>query len=519
VIKIKLIYFISDGILFFIIGYLWRKLIGERTIKSAEKKAKEIIEEAENFALNKKKELDIEIKEKIYRLRSEFEKETRNKKREIQFQEKRLQQKEFNLERRAELLEKKESEFSAREQSINKKEIELKEKENYYSSLIEEEKRKLEKISGITSEEAKNQLLKIMEEEAKKEAIKIQLKLEEQAKENAEKKAREIVIEAMQKIASDQSSESSVSVVSLPNDEIKGRIIGREGRNIKVFESLTGVDLIVDDTPEAVSISCFNLYRREIARISLERLIADGRIHPGRIEEVVERVKKEIEEKIIADGNNAIFDVGIENVHPELVKMLGKLKYRTSFGQNVLQHSKETAFLASGIASELKLDPKIAKRCGLFHDIGKSVDQEVEGTHPEIGAEILKKYGENDIVINAALNHHKDINLMTPYTAIVAIADALSATRPGARRDTLENYLKRIENLEKIASSFKGVDMVYAISAGREVRVIVKPEEITDEEAKILARDISKKIEDNLQYIGQVKVIVIREKREIGYAK
>jgi len=518
-IKLVAPWFILWGAISLLIGYLWRKYIAERTIKIAEKRAKEIIQQAENMALNKKKELDLQAKEMIYRLRNEFEKETRNKRRELQFQEKRLQQRELNLERKIEILEKKEAELSGREKALREKEIKLRELENNYLQLIEEEKKRLEKISGITREMAKKELLHLMEEEARKEGMRIQRKIEEEARENGERRAREILLTVMQRIAPEQATESAVSVVTLPNDEIKGRIIGREGRNIRTFEMLTGVDLIVDDTPEAVTLSSFNIYRREIARIALERLIADGRIHPGRIEEVVEKVKEEMEKHIIEEGKNVIFEVGVENVHPELIKLLGKLKYRTSFGQNVLLHSKEAAFLASMIASEIGYDPSIAKRAALFHDIGKALDQEVEGSHPEVGAQILKKYGEREEVINAALYHHSDLDISCPYTVITQIADTLSATRPGARRDTLEKYLRRIEELERIASSFRGVDHAYAISAGREVRVIVKPDCVSDEEASYLAREIARKIEENLEYIGQVKVTVIREKREVVYAK
>jgi len=518
-IKLIVPLFILWGAIAVLIGYLWRKFIAERTIKAAEKRAKEIIEEAEQVALSKKREIDIEAKETLYRLRNEFEKETRNKKKELQFQEKRLQQRELNLERKAELIEKQSEEIAKAQEELKQRQEEIKNKELHLSSLIEEEKRKLETISGISREEAKNQLLKLMEEEAKREAIKFQQKLEEEAKLNAGKKAKEILLTAMQRLAPEEASENVVSVVSLPNDELKGRIIGREGRNIRAFEAMTGVDLIVDDTPEAVTLSSFNLYRRELAKIALERLISDGRIHPGRIEEVVEKVKKELDEKMVEEGNTAIFEVGIENVHPELIKLLGKLKFRTSFGQNVLVHSKESAFLAGVIASELGFDPKIAKRAALFHDIGKAVDQEVEGSHPEIGAEILRKYGEKEDIIDAALHHHSDVDIAKPYTVIVQVADALSATRPGARRDTLERYLRRIEDLEKIAASFKGVDTAYAISAGREIRVIVKPDIITDEEAKNLAREIAKRIEESMEFIGQVKVTVIREKREVDFAK
>ncbi|MCM8773031.1 MAG: ribonuclease Y [Candidatus Omnitrophica bacterium] len=517
--KLVFPWFILWGAISILVGYLWRKYIAERTIKSAEKRAREIIQEAEDLAQRKKREIDIEAKELLYRLRSEFEKETKNKRKELQFLEKRLQQRELSIEKKAEIIELKEQELSNREKEIRKKEEEIRNLELEYKMLIEEEKKRLEMISGITREEAKNQLLKLMEEEARKEAIKLQQKIENEARENAERKAREILLTTMQRLAPEEATESVVSVVSLPSDEIKGRIIGREGRNIKVFEALTGVDLIVDDTPEAVTISCFNLYRRELAKLALEKLIADGRIHPARIEEIVEKTKKELEEKLIEEGKKVLFETGIENVHPELVKLLGKLKYRTSFGQNLLIHSKECAFMAGMIASEIGYDPKIAKRAALFHDIGKAMDQEVEGAHPQIGSEILKKYGEIEEVVNAALNHHNDLEINSPYTIITQIADALSATRTGARRDTLEKYLKRIEELEKIASSFKGVDSAYAISAGREVRVIVKPDEISDEDAKILAKEIAKKIEENMEYIGQVKVTVIRERREIEYAK
>jgi len=518
-VKLVLPWFILWGCISLLIGYLWRKFIAERTLKAAERRAKEIIQEAENLALSKKREIDIEAKELIYRLKTEFERETRNKRKELQFQEKRLQQRELNLERKLEVLDKKEADISQKERELEEKVNALKNRELELNSLLEEAKKNLARISGMSPEEAKNQLLKVMEEDAKKEAQVLIRKLEEEARNTAEEKAREIILTSMQRLAPEEASESVVSVVSLPNDEIKGRIIGREGRNIRAFEMATGVDLIVDDTPEAVTLSSFNAYRREIARQTLERLIADGRIHPGRIEEVVEKVKRKVEEEIIEEGKSTIFEVGIENVHPELIKLLGRLKFRTSYGQNSLQHAKESAFLAGMIAAELGLDVKIAKRAALFHDIGKAVDQEVEGGHPEIGAELLGKYGESDIVVDAALNHHKDIEVNNPYTLLAQIADAISATRPGARRDTLEKYIRRIEDLEKIASSFEGVDTAFAISAGREIRVIVKPDKVTDERAKELAREIAKKIESTLQYIGQVKVTVIREKREVELAK
>ncbi|MCL5674640.1 MAG: ribonuclease Y [Candidatus Omnitrophica bacterium] len=510
------VFSICIGVIF---GYLWRRYIGERTVKSAEERAKEIIRDAENLSSMKKKEIDIQSKETLYRLRSEFDKETRNKRKELQFLEKRLNQREILIERKSEIIDKKEGELRNRESNFLEKENVLAKKQQELSSVIEEEKKRLEGISTVSREEAKNILIKMMEQEARTDGINIIRKIEEEAKEIGNKKAREILLTSMQRLASDTASETTISVVSLPNDEIKGRIIGREGRNIRAFEAVTGVDLIVDDTPQAITISSFSFLRREIARIALERLIADERIHPGRIEEVVSKVKQEIEEKIDEEGKNATFEVGVENLHPELIKLIGRLKYRTSYGQNVLQHTKESAFLAGMLASEIGLDPGIAKRTALLHDIGKAIDQEVEGSHPEIGADILKKYNEKKDVIDAAMNHHKDLDISSPYTVLVQVADALSATRPGARRDTLESYLKRVEELEKIASSFKGVDQAYAISAGREVRIIVKPEEISDQQASLLARDIAREIEKTLTYIGQVKVTVIREKRHIEVAK
>ncbi len=516
---IQLVIFIIWGFLFLLLGYLWRKHIGEKNLQSAEKRAREIIQEAEKLILEKKREADIEAKETLYRLRNEFERESRNKRKELQFQEKRIQQRELNIERKSEILDKKETEVAEKEKNIETRYNDLKNKETEYISLINDVKRKLVQIAGISQDEAKAQLLKIMEGEAKKDFATIYKKIEEETTKQAEDRAREIILTAMQRLASDEVSENVVSVVSLPNDEIKGRIIGREGRNIRAFEKATGVDLIVDDTPEAVTLSSFSLYRREIARLTLEKLIADGRIHPGRIEEVAEKVQSKLDEEIETEGKNTVFEVGIENVHPEIVKLIGKLKYRTSFGQNALQHTKESAFFAGMIASELGLDVKLAKKVALLHDIGKAVDQEVEGAHPEIGAELLRKYGEPEGVVNVALSHHKDMDINNPYTVLTQIADAISATRPGARRDTLEKYIRRIEDLEKIAYSFKGVEDAFAVSAGREIRVVVKPDKISDEEAKILVRDIAKSIENSMEYIGQVKVTVIRETRETEFAK
>lgn len=508
------------GIPFFVfLGYMWRRQLGERTFQSAERRAREIIQDAEKVILEKKREADIESKETLYRLRNEFERESRNKRKEIQFQEKRIQQRELNIERKSEILDKKEAEISAKEKNMEARNSDLKNRENEYASLIEEFKKKLAQVAGLTPEDAKGQLLKFMEDEARKEFVTVYRRLEEETVKQADEKAREIILTAMQRLASDEVSENVVSVVSLPNEEIKGRIIGREGRNIKAFEKATGVDLIVDDTPEAVTLSSFSLYRREVARLTLEKLIADGRIHPGRIEDVAEKVESKLEEEIVEEGKNTIFEVGVENIHPEIVKLIGKLKYRTSFGQNALQHTKESAFFAGMIASELGLDVKLAKRVALLHDIGKAIDQEVEGAHPEIGAELLRKYGEPEVVVNVALSHHRDMDINDPYTVLAQIADTISATRPGARRDTLEKYIRRIEDLEKIAYEFKGVEDAFAVSAGREIRVIVKPDKISDVDAKNLVRDIARKIESSMEYIGQVKVTVIRETRETEFAK
>jgi len=503
------------GIPFFIfLGYMLRKHFGEKTLQSAEKRAKEIINDAEKVILEKKREADIEAKETLYRLRNEFERESRNKRKEIQFQEKRIQQREMNIERKSEILDKKESEMSVKEKNIDTRYSDLKNRETEYTNLINDVKKNLSQVAGLSPEEAKNQLLKIMENDAKKEFVTVYRKLEEETLKQADDKAREIILTSMQRMSSDEVSENVVSVVSLPNDEI-----GREGRNIKAFEKATGVDLIVDDTPEAVTLSSFSMYRREVARLTLEKLIADGRIHPGRIEEVAEKVQGKLDEEIVEEGKNTLFEVGVENIHPEIVKLIGKLKYRTSFGQNALQHTKESAFFAGMIASELGLDVKLAKRVALLHDIGKAIDQEVEGAHPEIGAELLRKYGEPEVVVNVALNHHKDLDINNPYTVLSQIADTISATRPGARRDTLEKYIRRIEDLEKIAYSFKGVEDAFAVSAGREIRVIVKPEKVSDGDAKNLVRDIAKNIENSMEYIGQVKVTVIRETRETEFAK
>ncbi len=487
-------------------------MIGERKISSAEQKAKNILLDAENKADTIKKEITIEAKEDAHKLRGEIEKEIRDRRNEMQRQERRLIQKEENIDKKLDNIEKKEDNITKKEAQIYKKEQEL---DGLHKKQVEE----LERISGYSTDEAKDLLLNIVEKEVRHEAAVLIKEVEQKAKEESDKKAREIITTSIQKCAADHVAESTVSVVPLPNDEMKGRIIGREGRNIRAIETLTGIDLIIDDTPEAVILSGFDPIRREIARIALEKLIVDGRIHPTRIEEMVEKAEREVNNTIKEEGEQATFEVGIHNLHPELVKLLGRLKYRTSYGQNILKHSLEVAHLSGIMAAELGLDIKLAKRAGLLHDIGKAVDHEVEGTHVDIGMELLRRYKESENVINSMASHHGDYEPKNSEAILIAAADALSAARPGARRETLETYIKRLQKLEEIANSASGVDKSFAIQAGREVRIIVKPEEQTDEEIVFLARNISKKIEDELEYPGQIKVNVIRETRAIEYAK
>ncbi len=494
------------------IGYLLRKNIGEKTIGSAEQQAKNMILDAQNTVENLKKEKVLEAKEEIHRLRDENEAELKARRAEVSKSERRILQKEENIDRKLENLEKREHGLQRREQSMEEKHREI---DSYLQKQVEE----LERISGYTKEEAKHLLLQELETDIRKEASEMIVAIENEAKEEGDKKAREIITTAIQRYAADQVTETTVSVVNLPNDDMKGRIIGREGRNIRAIETLTGVDLIIDDTPEAVILSGFDPVRREIARIALEKLIVDGRIHPARIEEMVQKATKEVNTIIKDEGERACFETGVHNLHPELVKLLGRLKYRTSYGQNVLQHSIEVATLAGMMAEELGLDPKLAKRGGLLHDIGKSIDHEVEGTHVEIGVNICKKYKESWKVINAVEAHHGDVEATTLESMLVAAADALSAARPGARRETLESYIKRLENLEAIANTTKGVDKSYAIQAGREIRVAVKPNQVKDEEVPMLAREIAQKIEQELEYPGQIKVNVVRETRATDYAK
>lgn len=496
-------------------GYLILPLITgyrKKKVIEAKKTAEQILKDAKKEAEDKKKEIVIAAKEEAHKILMQAEKELKERRSEIQKIERRLLQREENLEKRIESLEKKEKEIREIEEKIKEEKIKTDE-------LLQSASKELEKIAGMTKEEARKLLLKNIEDEVKLEAAKLVKEVEQQAKEEAERKAREIVSLAIQKCAVDQMVETAVSVVPLPSDEMKGRLIGREGRNIRTFETLTGVDLIVDDTPEAVVISCFDPVRREIARVALEKLIKDGRIQPARIEEVVEKSRQEIEEKILEEGKNAVLKVGVGGIHPELVKLLGRLYYRTSYGQNVLENSIEAAFIAGTIASELGADVVLAKRAALLHDIGKALTAEVDGPHALIGAEIASRYGEPKGVVHAIAAHHGEEEPQTIEAIIVQVADALSAARPGARRETWESYIKRLEKLEQLADSFPGVEKAYAIQAGREIRVMVKPEEIDDLSAMRLAKEISKKIEEELQYPGQIKIVVIRETRAVEYAK
>jgi ribonuclease Y len=466
-----------------------------------------------------KREATLEAKDIVYQAKSDAEKELKERRNEVSQLEKRLRQKEETLDRKVEQNEKRDQDLTRRERDYTTKEHSVQEKEDTYIRLLKEQTLLLEKLSGISSEEAKQEILRRTEEESRLEIGKLIKKIEDEAKETAEKKAKEIIGFAVQRYSSDYVADATVSAVSLPSDEMKGRIIGREGRNIRALEAATGVDLIVDDTPEMVTLSGFDPVRREIAKLSLERLIADGRIHPTRIEEVVEKVRKEVEVIIREEGEKAVFDLGLSGIHPELVKTLGRLKYRTSYGQNILQHSREVAYLAGMMAAEIGSDQKLAKRAGLLHDLGKAIDHDIEGSHQEIGSNMAKKFGENYKVVNAIFAHHGDTDPLTVEAALVAAADGLSAARPGVRRESIEHYLKRLEDLEKLALSFKGVEKCYAIQAGREIRIIVKPEEVNDELSALIARDLSRKIEAEMSYPGQIKVTVIRESRHVEYAK
>ncbi len=495
-----------------LVGYFFRKNIAEGKISNAEELAKKIVEDGEKNAETTKKELLLEAKEEIHRLRNELERESRERRNELQSIERRLIQKEEVLDKKSETLENKNDKLSKKLKDLDSREREINE-------LYQKEVNKLEELSGLTSEQARQLLLNNIERQTKHEAAIMIKDIELEAREKAEKRSREIIAYSIQKCAADHVAETTVSVVPLPSDEMKGRIIGREGRNIRTIETLTGIDLIIDDTPEAVILSGFNPIRREIARIALEKLIIDGRIHPARIEEMVEKARKEVENTIKEEGEQATFDTGVHSLHPELIKLLGRLKYRTSYGQNVLNHSIEVSYLAGIMAAELDADVRLAKRAGLLHDIGKAIDHEVEGTHVEIGMELLRKYRESEDVIHSMSTHHGDYEPESIEAVLVTAADAISAARPGARRESLESYIKRLEKLEKIANKYEGVEKSFAIQAGREIRIIVKPEMYNDEEIFMLARDITKKIESELEYPGQIKVNVLRETRAIEYAK
>ncbi len=513
--------FLSIGAIFCILaGYLLRTFFASKKIKEAEQKARELANLATREAENQKKEAELAAKDLLIKLRQDFEKETKDRREEVAAVEKRILVREENLDKRVDLLEKKEKDINNRLVSLRQEEDGIKEKQERLAKLIDEEKQRLQAIASLTQEEAKNILLTRIDEELTQEKATRIRRIEEEIKENTEKTARQIISFAIQRCASDHTAETTVTVVSLPSDEMKGRIIGREGRNIRALEMATGVDIIIDDTPEAVTISGFDMIRREIARIVLENLIADGRIHPGRIEEMVEKAKKEIDNRIKEEGDKAAFDLGIHGMHPELLKLVGRLKYRTSFGQNALVHTKEVAHLMAIMSNQLGLDPKVAIRAGLLHDIGKVVSQEVEeGTHAIVGANLARKHGESEEVVNAVGSHHNEMDCTTIYGVLLCAADAISAARPGARAETLETYVKRLESLEKIANSFKGVDKAYALQAGREIRILVNPDKINDDEAIVMARDIRKRVEEELEYPGQIKVIVVREKRAIEIAK
>ena len=504
--------FILGAIIFFLAGIRYRKKVAEKEIGSAEDEARRLVNDAIKAGENKKREMLVEAKEEIHKSRTESEKENKERRAELQKQERRLQQKEESLDKKMDSFERKEEDLRKKQQQIAATQEEV--------NLIKKSQLEmLEKLSGLSQEDAKNYLLQNIESEVRHEsAMKIK-EIEAQYKEEADKLAREIISIAIQRCAADHTAEATVSVVPLPNDEMKGRIIGREGRNIRTLETITGVDLIIDDTPEAITVSSFDPVRREIARLALEKLITDGRIHPTRIEDMVEKARREVDRVIKQEGERATFETGIHNLHPELIKLLGRQKYRTSYGQNVLNHSIEVAHIAGLLASELGVDVQLAKRAGLLHDLGKSVDHEMEGSHVQLGVELARKYKESPAVIHAIEAHHGDVEPRTVIACLVQAADAISASRPGARRENVENYIRRLEKLETLTGSYPGVEKAYAIQAGREVRIRVKPEEVSEDNMILLARDLAKKIESELEYPGQIKVNVIRETKAVEYAK
>ena len=503
---------VAVAVLFFFIGVIYRKKVAEREISSAEDEARRIINEAIKGGENKKREMLVEAKEEIHKNRTEYEREVRERRADLQKQERRLKQKEESLDKKTDAFERKEEELRKRQASVLATQEEV--------SLIKKSQLEmLEKISGLTQDEAKHQILSSLENECRHDAALKIKEIEAETKENADRMAREVISIAIQRCAADHAAETTVSVVPLPNDEMKGRIIGREGRNIRTLESITGVDLIIDDTPEAITVSSFDPVRREVARLALEKLIADGRIHPTRIEDLVEKARKEVDRVIKQEGERAAFETGVNNLHPELIKLLGRQKYRTSYGQNVLNHSIEVAHIAGLLASELGVDIPLAKRAGLLHDLGKSVDHEMEGSHVQLGVELARKYNESPDVIHAIEAHHNDVEPRTVIACLVQAADAISAARPGARRENVENYIRRLEKLEELTGTYPGVEKSYAIQAGREVRIMVKPEEVSEDNMILLARDLAKKIENELEYPGQIKLNVIRETKAVEYAK
>ena len=518
-IELVLILIVAASAVGVFVGMLLRRKLAESRVANAERASEQIVEEARKEADSIRKEAVIQAKDMVLEAKSDWEKESRELRRELQVQEKRLLQKEENLDRKIVQLDDRESDLGKREKGLLQQEEQLKSREQEIDSLILEQRTRLENISGMKSEEAKQELMSAMESEARHDAAKRIKEIEDEARESADKKAKEILALAIQRYAGDFVAEKTVSVVPLPSDEMKGRIIGREGRNIRAIEAATGIDLIIDDTPEAVIISGFNPVRREVARLALERLITDGRIHPARIEEVVSKATQDVDNAIREAGEQATFDVGVHGIHPEIIKLIGRLRYRTSYGQNVLQHSLEVAFLCGIMASELGLNVKQAKRAGLLHDIGKAVDHEIEGSHAVIGADLARKYGESPQIVHALAAHHEDEKPESILAVLVQAADALSGARPGARREMLETYVKRLEDLERIGTSFRGVTSCFAIQAGREIRVMVSSEEVTDAQAHVLAKDVARKIEDEMTYPGQIKVNVIRETRAIEYAK
>ncbi len=503
---------VVTAIVVWVISKAYHKNSAKSKIGGAEEKAREIIDEAVKTAETKKREALLEAKEENIRAKNDLDKEIKERRAEIQRNERRIVQKEESVDKKLETIEKKEASLNAKEEDLNKQKAQV-------AKLNEQRIQELERISGLTSEQAKEYLLKTIEEDVKLDTAKLIKEMDARAKEEADKRAKDYVVTAIQKCAADHVSETTISVVQLPNDEMKGRIIGREGRNIRTLETMTGVDLIIDDTPEAVILSSFDPIRREVARIALEKLIVDGRIHPARIEEMVEKAQKEVETMIREEGEAATLEVGVHGIHPELVRLLGKMKFRTSYGQNALKHSIEVAQIAGLLAAELGEDVRLAKRAGLLHDIGKSVDHEMEGSHIQLGSDLCKKYKEGNVVINAVESHHGDVEAETIIACLVQAADTISAARPGARRETIETYSNRLQQLEEISNGYKGVEKSFAIQAGREIRVMVVPEQISDAEMVLMARDISKQIEAELEYPGQIKVNVIRESRVIDYAK